>query len=72
MRHHHPSLSSAQVAQVSGFQLVQLPCRAFQRVLRSAPVFYVPSPAFQVFRLPCGCFLWVHYSGVRFVSGLPF
>jgi hypothetical protein len=55
------------------FQPVQLTPYAFQRHLRrSARVSSPGAVGFQVFRLPCGCFVWVHYSGLRQLSALPF
>lgn len=74
--HKHPLQYSLRLSAsqpfAGGAALILLSPRAFQRFLRGAVVYHQPSPLFQVFALPCGCFLWVHYTGLRFVSGLPF
>ncbi len=73
MQKHLSSQSGSCPAAPSGFQPIQLSFYAFQRHLRrSARVFSPGAVGFQVFRLPCGCFVWVHYSGVRSLSLLPF
>jgi hypothetical protein len=44
----------------------------FEHLLLSALGHQYPVQSFQVYRLYNGCFLWVHYSGLRFISPLPF
>jgi hypothetical protein len=44
----------------------------FQRYVRKASFAWRPSTSVKVFNLPCGCCLWVHASGQRFLSALPF
>jgi hypothetical protein len=45
---------------------------AFNRYLRKAAFTHSPAPSVKAYQLPCGCFVWVHSSGVRQLSALPF
>lgn len=46
---------------------------AFSRYLtRSALHNIYKGLGFKVYKLPCGCYVWVHYSGYRKLSALPF
>jgi hypothetical protein len=76
----HPSLSSLKsltqfgVCPFFGQVLVQpvpVSLYAFSRYLRRSSLVTKPS-GYKVYGLPCGCYLWVHYSGVRQLSALPF
>jgi hypothetical protein len=54
-------------------QPIQLSPYAFSRHLkRSALHCSYKGLGFKVYALPCGCFVWVHYSGYRQLSALPF
>jgi hypothetical protein len=44
---------------------------AFSRYLRKSSLI-ASRPGYKVYGLPCGCYLWVHYSGLRQLSALPF
>jgi hypothetical protein len=73
MQKHRFSQSGICPAAPQGFLPVQLSPYAFQRQLRrSARVSSPGVVGFQVFGLPCGCYVWVHYSGLRSLSLLPF
>ncbi|MGQ0826959.1 MAG: hypothetical protein ACT4ON_01060 [Bacteroidota bacterium] len=45
---------------------------AFNKYLRKHAFYHSPSPSIKVYKLPCGCFVWVHSSGVRQLSAFPF
>jgi hypothetical protein len=45
---------------------------AFNRYLRKSAFTHSPAPSVKAYQLPCGCFVWVHSSGVRQLSALSF
>jgi hypothetical protein len=45
---------------------------AFQRYVRRGLFSCSPSVGVKVYVLPCGCCLWVHATGQRFLCTLPF
>jgi len=50
-----------------------LPAWVFGKHLGRRAFFnWCPSPGIKVYNLPCGCCLWVHSTGQRFLSALPF
>ncbi len=51
---------------------LQVSAYAFQRYLRKSSFTHSPTPSIKAYQLPCGCFVWVHSSGVRQLSALPF
>lgn len=53
-------------------QHLQLSPYAFNRYLRKSTFRHFQTPSIKVYQLPCSCFVWVHSSGVRQLSTLPF
>jgi hypothetical protein len=45
---------------------------AFQRYIRRRFLLWSPASGVKVYPLPCGCCLWVHQDGSRFVTSLPY
>ncbi|WP_131458500.1 hypothetical protein [Jiulongibacter sediminis] len=45
---------------------------AYQRHMRKANRIKPHKRGVRVYRIPCGCSLWVYQSGERFLSALPF
>ncbi len=43
-----------------------------QRYVRRRLLLWSPQPGIRVYPLPCSCCLWVHASGSRYVTSLPF
>jgi len=73
----HPTIPSVIASPICPFtievlmQPMQLSPYAFQRYLRKR-VRCKLSPSLKVYGLPCGCFVWVHASGLRQLSAHPF
>lgn len=53
-------------------QHLQLSPYAFNRYLRKSTFRHFQTPSIKVYQLPCSCYVWVHSSGVRQLSALPF
>jgi hypothetical protein len=74
----HPRISAGSQLGICPFTSVALshfvPVSRFgyQRYVRRAFFNWSPSPGIRVYNLPCGCCLWVHSTGQRFLSALPF
>ncbi|MBL0083639.1 MAG: hypothetical protein IPP37_14980 [Saprospiraceae bacterium] len=45
---------------------------AYQRYVRRSHFHFSPQRGIRVYWLPCGCYMWVHSSGERYLSPLPF
>ena len=45
---------------------------AFSRYIGRASFTHTPGKGIRAYQLPCGCFVWVHKSGARELSALPF
>lgn len=45
---------------------------AFLRYVRRRFLLWSPAPDIRVYPLPCGCCIWVHKDGSRFVTSLPY
>jgi hypothetical protein len=45
---------------------------AFQRCIRRHYLLWSPDIGVRVYPLPCGCCLWVHSTGHRYVTSLPY
>jgi hypothetical protein len=73
----HPKMSLVASAPVCPFtinilrQPMQLSPYAFNRYLRKRALIS-STPSHKTYGLPCGCIVWVHSSGVRELSALPF
>ena len=73
----HPKMSLVAAAPVCTFtihilqQPVQVSPYAFQRYLRKSALMH-STPTLRSYALPCGCYVLVHYSGLRQLSTLPF
>jgi len=52
--------------------LVPVSPYAFQRRVRKRFYSWSPQPGVRVYHLACMCSVWVHRSGQRFISSLPF
>ncbi|MCA0366389.1 MAG: hypothetical protein LCH67_20305 [Bacteroidetes bacterium] len=62
----------SQFSSSSASEFLQLSPYAYQRFVSRA--FFVQSPrrGIRVYSLPGGSYLWVHSTGQRFLSALPF
>ncbi|MGZ3767821.1 MAG: hypothetical protein ACXVA2_24370 [Mucilaginibacter sp.] len=52
-------------------QPVQVSQYAFQRHICKQAL-CKPIGNYKVYKLPCGCYVWVHSSGIRQLSAFPF
>lgn len=74
----HPKISSIKPSANCTFMLqvlmkpLQLSPYAFNRHLSKSNFCHSPSPGIKVYKLNCGCFVWVYSSGKRQLSAFPF
>ncbi|WP_255035250.1 hypothetical protein [Lacihabitans soyangensis] len=66
------SLASCPCSSVPASEFVQLTPYAYQRFVRRVHFASAPRAGVRVYHVPCGCYLWVHATGQRFLSALPF
>lgn len=74
----HPRIKSSNQSGICSFtpQIMQsnlpLSSHAFSRYIGKASFKHKPGPSIRAYQLPCGCYVWVHRSGARELSSLPF